>query len=125
LSFPAQPGVDRQVADRLPGVLDERGRLPLHDRLGAGFLDRAAADAGLLEVEENGAGDGLPRGTRSRLGRGAAGALDVVRVVGIVEEPVRRAEDEAAVAETDERLDRVDPVPLGADLDRVVAGDDR
>ena len=49
-------------------------------------------------------------------------ALHVAVAVGrVVEEPVHRGEGHAAVGEPEERLVHAGPVPLGADLEEVVA----
>ena len=125
LRLPAQAILDGDVGPRLPVVLQEDGGLLLRDLLRAGIYDGMAVGARLLQVEEHRPGDRGARRAGARLRGAAVRALDVARVLGVVEEAVRRAEDEAAVGEADEGLVRAHPVVLDAPLDGVIAAQDR
>ena len=124
LRLPAEAVRHGQVRVGLPLVLDEQRRLDLRDVLRARLFDRQPADARLLQVQEQRAGDaGAGRAAARHAGR-AVGTLHVVRAeLRVVEEPVGAAEDVAAVGEPDEGLRRVDAVELEAGLDRVAALD--
>ena len=94
----------------------------LGDLLGAGLLHGQPADAGLLQIDQDGSGDLRALGAGARGGRAAVGALHVpVPLVDEVQEALHRAEDVTAVGEADEGLGRLDAVPLDAGLDQVIA----
>ncbi len=111
---------------RLPRILDEEGQLVLWDALRPRLLNSIAACPRLLQVQQHRPDRACSGWTGTHRGAAPVGAFDVgVAELDEIEEALDRAEDPPRVGEPDERLHRLHPVPLAAQLDQVVPSSDR
>ena len=122
LRLPAQAVVECELVRGLPTVLDKQSQFILGHILRARFFHAQAANAGLLQVDEDRAGDFRSFGTGPGGAGAAIGAFDIgVALFDEVEKAIYGIEDVASIGKTDEDLPRCDAVPLDSGFDQVIA----
>ena len=122
LRLPAQTVIECELVRGLPTVLDKQSQFILGHILRARFFHAQAANAGLLQVDEDRAGDFRSFGTDARGAGAAVGAFDIgVALLDEVEKAIYGIEDVASIGKTDKDLRGCDAVPLNPGFDQVIA----